>query len=92
MGPFSPEDDIPKELQSVIESLAERAHEHWTAQRIRDGWTWGPERDDQARTHPCLVPYADLRESDREYDRRVVIGALKALLELGFRIARDGSR
>jgi hypothetical protein len=89
-SPF-PEDEIPKELQSVIASLAEHAHERWAQQRIRDGWTWGPERNDEARTHPCLVPYADLCESEREYDRQVVTGTLKALVKLGFRIARDGS-
>ena len=83
------EDEIPKELAGVVETLAEQAHEHWAQQRRQDGWTWGPERDDRARKHPCLVPYAQLPETEREYDRRVVIGALKALLELGYRITRE---
>jgi len=86
------EGELPLELQSVVESLAEQAHEHWKQQRIRDGWTLGPERDDRQRKHPGLVAYCELPESEREYDRRVVIGALKALLALGFRVSRDGAR
>ena len=84
------ENEIPKELAGVVETLAERAHEHWAQQRMQDGWTWGPERDDRARRHPCLVPYGQLPESERDYDRRVAIGVLKALLELGYRITREG--
>ena len=84
------ENEIQKELAGVVETLAERAHEHWAQQRMQDGWTWGPERDDRARRHPCLVPYGQLPESERDYDRRVAIGVLKALLELGYRITREG--
>ena len=52
-------------LQSLLEKLAENTHEVWSAQRIRDGWTHGPTRDDTAKKHSCLVPYADLPESER---------------------------
>lgn len=81
---------IPHELVPLIEELARNAHEVWAQQRISDGWSYGPERDDRRKETPCLVPYEDLSESEKEYDRKTAKQMLKALLALGFRI--DGGR
>jgi hypothetical protein len=59
---------LPAELEALTERLAENAHEIWARQRLAEGWTHGPERNDAARRHPDLVPYADLLESEKEYD------------------------
>ena len=79
---------LPAELASLTESLAENAHDLWAVQRIKDGWTLGAQRDDQAKKHPCLVPYADLPDSEKEYDRQAAMGTLKAILALGYRIEK----
>ena len=73
-------------LAQLTERLAENAHDLWAAQRIKDGWKYGPRRDDRRREHPCLVPYADLPESEKEYDRQTALGSLRAILALGYRI------
>ena len=80
---------LPSELDILFEKLAESTHDHWALQRISDGWTWGEKRDDAAKTHPCLVAYADLPESEKQYDRRTAIETLKAVLALGFVIKRE---
>lgn len=77
---------LPPELTALTERLSENAHELWAQQRIKDGWTWGPQRDDPAKKHPCLVPYAQLPESEKEYDRVVALGVLKSILALGYRV------
>jgi hypothetical protein len=77
---------LPPELRDLTEQLAENAHELWAAQRIGEGWSYGPERDDRARHHPNLVPYKDLSESEKEYDRLTAVGTLKAILSLGYLI------
>lgn len=77
---------LSPELHALTERLAEHAHDLWAAQRIKDGWTFGPKRDDVAKHHPCLIPYADLPESEKEYDRNASLGTLKAILALGYRI------
>jgi hypothetical protein len=77
---------LPPHLTALLERLAENAHNLWAAQRLKDGWRPGPRRDDAAKIHPCLVPYADLPESEKEYDRIAVVGALKATLALGYQI------
>lgn len=73
-------------LLSLTERLAENAHDLWAAQRLAAGWTPGSARNDQLKAHPCLVPYADLPGSEKEYDRQAALGTLKAILALGYRI------
>jgi hypothetical protein len=73
-------------LEALTERLAENSHDLWAAQRFSDGWTHGPRRDDAAKTHPCLVPYSALPESEKEYDRRTAVGTLKAIVALGYTI------
>ena len=78
--------DLPAALLPLTERLAENAHDLWAAQRLAQGWRFGPQRDDTLKLHPCLVPYADLPESEKEYDRVAALGTLKAILRLGYRI------
>lgn len=79
---------LPPDLQALTEHLAENAHDLWAAQRLADGWQYGPRRDDAGKLHPCLVPYADLPESEKEYDRQAAMGTVKAILALGYNIER----
>jgi RyR domain len=78
------------EILELVEVLAENAHDIWATERLRDNWTYGPERDDAKREHPCLVPYAQLADRDRDYDRSMVLGSIRAMLALGFTISRPG--
>lgn len=77
---------LPPELAPLTERLAENAHDLWAAQRLAQGWTYGPQRDDTAQRHPCLVPYDQLPEGEKEYDRIAALGTLKAMLKLGYTI------
>ena len=80
---------LPLELQQLTERLAENAHDLWAKQRLADGWTFGPQRDDRSKRHPCLVAYSDLPESEKRYDREAAMGTLKAIVALGYRIEMD---
>jgi len=86
------EADLPGDLQDLVEVLARNTHALWAKKRIAEGWTYGPQRDDHAKTHPNLVPYEDLAESDKDYDRETVVQALKAIVKLGYRITKDERR
>ena len=77
---------LAPELLGLTERLAENSHDLWAAQRLAEGWTYGPQRDDAKKTHPCLVPYGQLPESEKEYDRIAAMGTLKAILRLGYQI------
>ena len=82
---------LPPSLQALLEKLAENTHEVWSAKRIKDGWTYGPTRDDAAKKHPCLVPYDQLPDSEKEYDRNTAAETLKAILAMGYTIAEPRS-
>lgn len=81
-------DDIilPKDLLELTEKLAENVHENWAKARLEDGWVYGEVRDDARKTTPCLVPYADLPEEEREYDRRTALETIRQILKLGYTI------
>ena len=75
---------IPKEIEGLVEQIAENVHDTWANSRLAEGWVYGKERDDVKKTHPCLVPYRDLTESEREYDRNTSLTVLKSLIKLGY--------
>ena len=79
---------LDNELLELVELLAENAHDIWASQRINEGWSFGPERCDVSRYHPCLVSYAQLPETEKAYDRNAVLGTIRAVLALGFVISK----
>jgi ryanodine receptor 2 len=80
--------DLNSEIIALTELLARNAHEVWAQQRLAEGWKYGPLRNDAAREHPCLVPYDELPESEKEYDRKMAMETLKVILALGYRIEK----
>lgn len=83
-------DDIhlPDELTALTEQLARNVHDVWSAGRIAEGWTLGLTRDDRMKTTPCLVPYDELPEQEKDYDRNTALQTLKLILKLGYRITK----
>lgn len=83
--------ELSESLAEITERLAEQVHDVWAHERIADGWTLGPERDDESKKHPCLVPYDELPERERDYDRNTAINTLKLILNLGYQIVAPDS-
>jgi ryanodine receptor 2 len=80
---------LPQELNELVEKMAKNVHEVWAQSRISQGWTYGPERNDALKHHPCLVPYEDLPEVEKAYDRDTALGTLKLICRLGFTITKE---
>ena len=83
------DDQLPQELNELVEKMARNVHEVWAQSRISQGWTYGPERNDALKHHPCLVPYEDLPEVEKAYDRDTALGTLKLICRLGFTITKE---
>jgi RyR domain len=79
---------LSEEILALTEPLARNVHAVWARQRLRDGWVWGPRRDDAAKRHPSLIEYDALSEDEKEYDRQVVIETLRTLIGLGYGIVK----
>lgn len=80
--------NLSPDILQLTEQLAENTHNHWAQQRLQEGWQYGLERDDTDKTHPCLIPYAQLPESEKAYDRNTAMETLKAMLALGYKIVK----
>ena len=78
--------ELPVELEKLVEEMSKNVHELWAETRIKQGWKYGEQRNDELKTHPSLVPYEDLPEEEKEYDRNTSIGTLKLIMKLGFNI------
>ena len=79
---------LPEALLELTEQIAENVHDVWAANRIAEGWVYGPQRDDRAKTTPCLVPYDQLPEVEKAYDRNTALETLKLILSLGYTITK----
>jgi ryanodine receptor 2 len=80
---------LSAELEKLVEQLAFNTHEVWAQQRLQQGWRYGPVRNDARKEHPCLVPYDELPESEKDVDRRAVMATLKAIQALGYQVGGD---
>jgi hypothetical protein len=80
---------LPEELNALVEQIAKNVHEVWAESRLSEGWKYGPERNDALREHPCLVPYEELPEVEKAYDRDTAFGTLKLITKLGFKITKE---
>ena len=79
--------DLPESLIQLSERIAENVHEVWAKARMDEGWTYGEKRDDIH--NPCLVPYDELPEEEKEYDRNTAMNTIKMVKKLGFRIEKE---
>ena len=80
---------LPEEMEALVEQMAKNVHEVWAATRLAQGWTYGSQRDDERKTHPCPVPYEELPEEEKVFDRNTSINTLKFILKQGFRIEKE---
>lgn len=83
-------DDIvlSKELMDLSDKIAENVHDVWASGRIAGGWSYGKERNDELKQTPCLVPYTELPESEKQYDRNTALETLKFIVSLGYSIEK----
>ena len=82
---------LDDDLIELTETIAQDVHDVWAVKRIKEGWKYGPVRDDAKKHNPDLVPYSDLPESEKDYDRDMATHAIKVIKRLGYRIVNINS-
>lgn len=76
-------DQRDSSLRGVVLSISgqtpEELHQSWCDFKVANGWVFGPVKDEQNKTHPCLVPYDQLPESDKVKDHlfSAIVNTLK---------------
>lgn len=81
---------LPEELGELVEIMSKNVHEVWAETRIKQGWSWGPTRDDANKQHPCLIAYEELSDDEKVFDRNSAVETLKLILKNGFKIKKEG--
>ena len=80
---------VPPELLALTELIAENVHDVWARGRIEENWVYGTEKDAEKKTTPLLVPYGELPESEKDYDRNTALATIKLILSLGYTITKS---
>jgi hypothetical protein len=79
---------LSEDVMELIEHIAKNNHECWAKQRISEGWKFGEKRNDKVKEHPDLIPYEELPESEKDYDRKTAIEIFKMAIFLGYQIIK----
>lgn len=79
---------LDDELLELKELIASNVHDVWAVGRISEGWTYGNVKDPAKKTTPLLVPYDELPDSEKEYDRNTALETLKLIIKLGYKITK----
>ena len=79
---------LPKDLVDLTEKIAENVHDVWALGRINDGWTYGQTEDPVRKLSPLLVPYGELPESEKDFDRNTAMETLRFVLKTGYSITK----
>ena len=82
--------ELPCELEALTERIAQNVHDIWAAGRMAEGWTYGETKDAASKTTPLLVPYSELPESEKEYDRKTALETIKLIIKLGYNVTAAG--
>lgn len=84
--------ELDKSLDELREAIAENAHEVWAFNRRSDGWSYGPHRNDALKQTPCMVPYSQLPDSEKQYDRDMAMQTIKLMRKLGYDLVPRNAR
>lgn len=80
---------LSDELLDLTEELAENVHDIWAQGRISEGWSYGCERDLANKKDPRLIPYDDLPDTEKEYDRKTALETIKFIVNSGYEISKE---
>lgn len=80
--------ELSEDIMELCELISKNTHDVWAEVRIKDGWSYGERRDDERKLHPCLIPYEELPEAEKEYDRSTSLETLKLIVKLGYNITK----
>lgn len=80
---------LSDDLLALTEKIAANVHDVWAAGRITEGWTYGEEKNAELKTTPCLVPYDELPESEKDFDRNTAMETLRLIVKMGYKISKE---
>jgi len=80
---------VDEKILVISEQLAKNTHEVWAEGKLKEGWRYGKKLDADKKEHPSLIPYEELSEAQKDYDRHTAMETIKVLIKLGFSVKGD---
>ena len=80
--------DLPEEVLALTEYIAENAHEEWSKKRLEEGWIYGVKSDKEKLVSPDLIPYCELLDKEKQYDRKMAMDTFRLLYKMGYVIEK----
>lgn len=81
--------NLPDDIIALAELISKNVHEVWAKMRLEEGWVYGEKRNDDLKTNPCIVPYEDLPEEEKAYDRNTALETLRLIIKLGYKLEKN---
>jgi len=79
--------DVPHVFSAgLLDLLARLEHDRWSREKIDAGWRYAPRREPQDRIHECLIPWDEMPDDLRQYDRQYVQNLPELLFKTGYAI------
>ncbi len=79
---------LPEFVPDDVERMAEMEHGRWNVERFDSGWRYGEKKDEARKLSPYLVPWQQVPDSIKVYDREAVRTWPKILAQAGFQVSR----
>jgi len=79
---------VPDGIMELADDLAKNVHEVWATRRQSEGWQYGAARDDDRKEHPSLVPYGQLPDNEKDYDRYTALETIRYVLCHGYELIK----
>ena len=80
---------LPENILALREYIAENVHEDWSHQRMAEGYVYAEKTDEKNKTNKDLVPYCELLDSEKQYDRDMAYNTLRMLYKMGYVIEKS---
>jgi len=72
-----------------LEKLSEMEHRRWMAERLMDGWSYGPKRDNRKKIHDLLIPYRQLAVEEKDKDKNMIQNIKNLVTSAGWKEQRN---
>lgn len=75
----------------VHKNKANIEHDRWAEAKLKEGWKYDPQTNNEKRLHSLLMKWDQLTENEKENDRQIFSKISSLLNEAGYAIEKDMS-
>jgi len=74
---------------ATLLQLSKAEHDRWANEKLANGWTYAPVRDNALKHHPMLIPFDRLPLAEQQKDTNVVNNIIPLLRSVGLKVVKQ---